>query len=220
MASGWKKHLSAISKIFTERKSVLLTAAFTSLILVGVGGWFFFSGSKASKDFIRKEGQPASKQEIKSQANLPQPKIGQRAPDITFKTVEGKKLKLSDFRGQPVMLWFVATWCSTCKAGIEAIASRIDELESYGLRIVTLKVYKNLGYEGPSITDLGKEAAGPAFNSPNWLWGVSTKRASFIYDPKGYPDIYWLIDGDGVIRAVNGAPNATMDQIMDFLQSS
>lgn len=44
--------------------------------------------------------------------------IGQYAPDFTLKTLEGKKVKLSNYRGKKVILNFWATWCPPCKEEI------------------------------------------------------------------------------------------------------
>ena len=44
--------------------------------------------------------------------------IGQYAPDFTLQTLEGKKVKLSDYRGKKVILNFWATWCPPCKEEI------------------------------------------------------------------------------------------------------
>ena len=29
-------------------------------------------------------------------------------------TLDGQVIRLSDFRGQPVIVWFMASWCSSC----------------------------------------------------------------------------------------------------------
>ncbi|WP_343033610.1 TlpA disulfide reductase family protein [Virgibacillus ihumii] len=39
-------------------------------------------------------------------------------PGFQLETLEGEKVKLSDFRGNPVMLNFWATWCPPCRAEI------------------------------------------------------------------------------------------------------
>lgn len=44
--------------------------------------------------------------------------IDQMAPDFTLKTLDGKEVKLSDYRGKKVILNFWATWCPPCKAEI------------------------------------------------------------------------------------------------------
>jgi thiol-disulfide isomerase/thioredoxin len=46
-------------------------------------------------------------------------KIGQKAPDITLKTIDGYEITLSDnFGKKVVMLEFWATWCDICKKEI------------------------------------------------------------------------------------------------------
>lgn len=41
---------------------------------------------------------------------------GNIAPDFELKTLKGETVRLSDFRGEKVMLNFWATWCPPCRA--------------------------------------------------------------------------------------------------------
>ncbi len=149
---------------------------------------------------------------------LPVVEVGKPAPDITFTTLDGATRQLSEFRGRPVMLWFITTWCPSCTASAQLLDRRIGELEGTDLMIIVLKLYNNLGYEGPPLEEFITTNAPRLRNHPQVLWGEADFNVSVIYDPQGITDIYWLIDRDGIVWGSETAPSATFTTILDFAE--
>ena len=48
-------------------------------------------------------------------------RIGDAAPDFAVKTLDGKDLRLADFKGKVVLLDFWATWCALCVAELSSL---------------------------------------------------------------------------------------------------
>ncbi|MDX1530308.1 MAG: TlpA disulfide reductase family protein [Rhodothermales bacterium] len=60
----------------------------------------------------------------------------EQAPDFEGTTLRGEPFRLSDHRGEVVILNFWATWCAPCVAEIPAFVRLQDELEGAGVRFV------------------------------------------------------------------------------------
>ncbi|MDB5098924.1 MAG: redoxin domain protein [Cyanobacteria bacterium RYN_339] len=52
---------------------------------------------------------------------------GTAAPDVSFKDLDDKPHKLSEFKGQPVVLALFAEWCSHCQEDLPMIQAWIDQ---------------------------------------------------------------------------------------------
>lgn len=140
--------------------------------------------------------------------------VGLAAPDGTFKTTTGQQLSIASLRGKPTLIWFVATWCSSCQAGTHAMAVNLPKLSADGVRVVEIELYKDLGQPGSDMATFGKALAGSQYSNPDWVFATSSKRLTQVYDPKSYLDIYYLINSKGQITYIDGSPASTMASLL------
>jgi thiol-disulfide isomerase/thioredoxin len=105
------------------------------------------------------------------------------APDFSLQSLDGKTMRLSDFRGKAVLLNFWATWCGPCKIEMPWFVDLQKEYGSQGLQIVGVamddaskediaKFAKDMGVNYPIL--LGKEAVGDEYG------GVPALPESFL----------------------------------------
>ena len=71
---------------------------------------------------------------------------GKDAPDFALQDLQGKQVKLSDFRGKAVLLNFWATWCGPCKVEMPWFVELQKQYGPQGLEIV-----------GVALDDSGKD---------------------------------------------------------------
>ncbi|MGC8511937.1 MAG: peroxiredoxin family protein [Acidimicrobiales bacterium] len=142
------------------------------------------------------------------------PATGQVAPPGTFTTLAGQNVNVSSLTGQPTLLWFVSTWCSSCQAGTQAMAQNLAGLRADGVRVDEVELYADLGQSGPSMGAFAKALAGSQYGNPAWTFGVSSPGLTRTYDPQSYLDIYYLLNAKGQVAYVNSSPGSTMPQLL------
>ncbi|HVP51636.1 MAG TPA: TlpA disulfide reductase family protein [Terriglobales bacterium] len=115
-------------------------------------------------------------------------KNGSVAPDFALKGLDGKQVRLSDYRGKAVLLNFWATWCAPCKIEMPWFVDLQKQYASQGLQVIGVamddsgeetiaKFAKEMGVNYPVL--VGKEAVGDAYG------GVEFLPTTFIIDRQG-----------------------------------
>jgi peroxiredoxin len=62
------------------------------------------------------------------------------APDLVVQTLDGQTFRLSDHRGQPVLLFFTASWCASCIPEIGNLNRLYELYREQGLQIVVVSI--------------------------------------------------------------------------------
>jgi peroxiredoxin len=61
---------------------------------------------------------------------------GKPAPDFALRDLEGRTVHLSDFRGQPVIVNFWASWCTPCRDEVPHLVTTYQQHKADGLVVV------------------------------------------------------------------------------------
>ncbi len=116
------------------------------------------------------------------------------APDFALKDMNGKTIRLSDYRGQVVLLNFWATWCGPCKIEIPWF-------------VEFQRTYKDRGFTviGVSVDEDGWEAVRPflASRQVNYPVVVSTVEVEQKYGGVEALPMSFLIDREGRIASTH-----------------
>jgi peroxiredoxin len=118
--------------------------------------------------------------------------IGKPAPDIVGDDLEGRPMKLSDFRGRVVVLNFWATWCGPCMALVPHERVLVKQLQG--------SPFVLLGISGDDDRDTAKTVArreGMSWRS--WWDGGKEGPTATRWNVRGWPAIY-ILDRQGIIR--------------------
>ena len=135
------------------------------------------------------------------------PHIGSAAPDFTVQDSD-RSLKLSDFRGQIVVLNFWATWCPPCVEEMPSLVEMQRRMQAKGITVVAISVDVDQAAYNQFLKD----------HNVNLLTvRDAAQNSNRLYGTFMFPETY-IIDRSGVVRRkFIGAIDWTAPDITDFL---
>jgi peroxiredoxin len=123
-------------------------------------------------------------------------KVGERATDFTLRDLAGKPVRLSELRGQIVLLDFWASWCAPCKKELPALEALQKKYKASGKNVVILTV------------NIDKDRA----NAEKFLQSAKVTQIRVLLDKEGavagqydLPTMptSFVIDSKGIVRYIH-----------------
>jgi cytochrome c biogenesis protein CcmG/thiol:disulfide interchange protein DsbE len=118
--------------------------------------------------------------------------IGDPAPEIVGTTLDGQPFRLSDLRGEPIVLNFWGPSCVPCRDEFPLLEAKGAQYAGDGLRIVGVLTDDPPAPAIDFIAEYG--ATWPTVEDPD-------RAAKTAYRVIGRPQTYF-IDPDGIIRSI------------------
>jgi cytochrome c biogenesis protein CcmG, thiol:disulfide interchange protein DsbE len=117
------------------------------------------------------------------------PTLNRAAPDITYVDAAGASRRLSDLKGDVVLINFWATWCAPCRREMPLLAKMQRAYEPQRFRVLYLSL------EEPQVLD--------AFLRANHFDGIQGRIAAAppFYDAGKYYPLSYLVSRDGAVVA-------------------
>jgi peroxiredoxin len=133
--------------------------------------------------------------------------IGEKAPDFSAVDLTGKRVTLSDYRGNIVVIHFAATWCPFCNAEAPHLQALAEEYRDRGVKVLVIDVKepeetvarwaKRSGFSFPVLLDTeGKIAASYALPDilPDLPRDETVLASNLLIDRDGRIAFYSLLD--------------------------
>ncbi len=127
--------------------------------------------------------------------NLSATAISGEAPNFTLKSNSGKNIKLSELRGQVVLINFWASWCGPCRQEMPELNKLYSKYKKLGFTILGVNVEED-------NTDALKIIRDDKISFP--ILFDSENKVSRLYNVTGMPTTV-LVARDGTMRYLHRA---------------
>lgn len=139
------------------------------------------------------------------------PEIGDEAPDVMLPNANGEMMKLSDLKGQIVLLDFWASWCGPCRSEMPNVVRAYEKYNDKGFTVFSVAL------------DSDKSRWLNAIKQDGMVWDYHVSElkkwdseAAREYFVRGIPATF-LIDANGIIIAKNLRGAALHEKLAELL---
>lgn len=138
---------------------------------------------------------------------------GQAAPDFALKSSSGENLRLSEYRGDVVMVNFWATWCGPCRQEMPLLDELYTRYQRVGFSLLGVNIDDDSSKAMDMVDELG--VSFPVLFDAH-------KEVSKLYEVGAMP-VTVLIDREGTVRYVHhgykpGYEDKYLEQIRSLLR--
>ena len=138
---------------------------------------------------------------------------GMPAPDFALKSSTGENLRLSEYRGDVVMINFWATWCGPCRQEMPLLDELYTRYERVGFSLLGVNIDDDSQRAMDMISELG--VSFPVLFD-------NRKEVSKLYEVDAMP-VTVLVDREGKVRHVHhgykpGYEQQYLDEIRSLLR--
>ena len=135
---------------------------------------------------------------------------GQVAPDFALKSSTGENLRLSEYRGDVVMVNFWATWCGPCRQEMPLLDELYSRYQRVGFSLLAVNIDDDSRKAMNMISELG--VSFPVLFD-------ARKEVSKLYEVDAMP-VTVIIDREGNVRHVHhGYKPGYEDKYLDEIRS-
>ncbi|HUF72039.1 MAG TPA: TlpA disulfide reductase family protein [Gammaproteobacteria bacterium] len=137
---------------------------------------------------------------------------GSEAPDFVLKAASGKNHRLSEYRGQVVLVAFWASWCGECRSQLEGLAGLHERYAGADLQMLAVSLDRER-----SQVIAAAQALGVGFPALHDAGGEVGEQ----YDVDNLPYVV-LVDRDGLVRFEftgyrRGEEDAYLERVRELL---
>jgi len=145
-------------------------------------------------------------------AELPGPLVGQSAPDFALSTLDGKHIRLADYRGKTLVINVWGSWCPPCRLETPDLVAEAKAGAARGVAF--------LGVDTTESTEAVRAfVAAKGVPYPQVATTASSEFAK-AYEIRNYPTTF-VVDPSGVLRARhadNVLPRAQLQAYVEAAQ--